>query len=153
MAILITCSCGHQFYTRDDSPKQSRPCPRCGHQTTLAKATEDDSKDVPTKRTHWLSRLLNSVTSRTKGFVPSAQPKSALAGTAMPLLRLEPYVFRILENQRKLSKCLGDSEPLATDVDTSRGTLLFRRNGEKPALECPYQILGSQDTRANTWLW
>jgi hypothetical protein len=71
----------------------------------------------------------------------------------MPLLRLEPYVFRILENQRKLSKCLGDAEPLAIDVDTGRGTLFLGRNGEKPALECPYQILGSQDTRANTWLW
>ena len=47
----------------------------------------------------------------------------------------------------------GDGEPLAIDVDTGRGTLLRRRKGDKPALECRYQLLGSLDTRANTWLW
>src|SRR5262249_37217061 len=153
MAILTTCRCGHQFYTKDDSTNQSRPCPCCGHQTVLAKATQGNSNDAPPKRTHWVGRLLPSVTSYIKERNPSVDPKSAVADTAIPLLQLEPYVFRILENQRKLSKCLGDGEPLAIDVDTRRGTLLLRRKGEMPALECRYQILGSLDARANTWLW
>jgi len=49
MAMLITCRCGYQFYTRDDSIEQSRPCPCCGHQTILANAAQGSSKDIPVR--------------------------------------------------------------------------------------------------------
>jgi hypothetical protein len=35
MALLVTCSCGHQFYTPPDPAGQSRPCPACGHRSIL----------------------------------------------------------------------------------------------------------------------
>src|SRR5262245_6787527 len=38
MGVLITCRCGHGFYTKDGPERESRPCPVCGFQSIVPRS-------------------------------------------------------------------------------------------------------------------
>lgn len=70
----------------------------------------------------------------------------------MSSLRLESYVFAQIENQFRLYEIL--PEGFAWHIDMKRELLTFYEPATQViALECPFQLVGSQATEDQTFLW
>jgi uncharacterized protein DUF6882 len=66
-------------------------------------------------------------------------------------LTLEPYVFRIMENQLRLLELLGEH---SWSFDMDQGTLTFTsEDGTRTLAECSVQLFGTVSDYENTWLW
>lgn len=65
-------------------------------------------------------------------------------------LQLEKYIFKILENQKKLKDYLGDYK---WEFDMNQGLLVFTRKTGELIVKCPIQIIGTEGYKANSWMW
>lgn len=69
----------------------------------------------------------------------------------MQIPRLEEHLFRVMENHLRLSEvATGCDWQLSLEAEV---LAFYRPDSGKVVLDCPIQLVGTEDERTQTWLW